>query len=176
MPMILPGVGLREWLLEVGLRRLRVASVAVLAAVRMSLLARGGVCWAVRWMALAGELGEDLDAGAGADAGGSGVEHGGGVGERADAAGGLDAGAGAGYAAKQGDVVGGGAAGGEAGGGFEEVGAGGEGEVGGAEFFFEGEQAGFEDDLDDGSGAVGELDDAADVLARRRRSRWAGRT
>ncbi len=48
--------------------------------------------------------------------------------------------------------------------GFEEVGSGGEGELRGAEFFFEGEEAGLEDDFDDGSGAVGELDDAADVL------------
>ena len=40
-----------------------------------------------------GQLGEDLDAGAGSDAVGAGVEHGGGVGERANAAGGFDAGA-----------------------------------------------------------------------------------
>ncbi len=114
---------------------------------------------------LAGEFGDDLDAGAGSDAGGSGVEHGGGVGEGADAAGGFDAGAGSGYSAEEGDVVGGGSAGGEAGAGLEEVGSGGEGDLGGAEFFFEGEEAGFEDDFDDGALGVGEFDDAADVLA-----------
>jgi hypothetical protein len=114
---------------------------------------------------LAGEFGDDLDAGAGSDAGGSGAEHGGGVGEGADAAGGFDAGALAGYAAKQGNVVGGGSAGGEAGAGFEEVGSGGESDLGGAEFFFEAEKAGFQDDFDDGAVGVGEFDDAADVLA-----------
>ncbi len=92
------------------------------------------------------------------------MEHGGGVGEGADASGGFDSCAGSGYSAEEGDVVGGGSAGGEAGGGLEEVGSGGEGELGGAEFFFEGEEAGFEDDFDDGSGAVGELDYSADVL------------
>jgi len=113
---------------------------------------------------VAGELGDDFDAGAGSDAGGSGVEHGGGVGEGADAAGGFDAGTVAGYAAEEGDVVGGGSAGGEAGAGFEEVGTGGESELGGAEFLFEGEEAGFEDDFDDGAFAVGDFDDSADVL------------
>ena len=93
------------------------------------------------------------------------MEHGGGIGERADAAGGFDACAVAGYAAEEGDVVGGGSAGGEAGAGFEEVGAGGESDLGGAEFFFEGEEAGFEDDFDDGAVGVGEFDYAADVLA-----------
>ncbi len=43
------------------------------------------------------------------------MEHGGGVGERADASGGFDAGTGSGHSAEQGDVVDGGAAGGEAG-------------------------------------------------------------
>jgi len=93
------------------------------------------------------------------------VEHGGGVGERADAAGGFDSGAVSGYAAKEGDVVGGRSAGGEAGAGFEEVGTGGERDLGGAEFLFEGEETGFEDDFDDGSVGVGEFDDASDVLA-----------
>ena len=111
------------------------------------------------------ELGDDFDAGAGSDAGGAGSEHGGGVGEGADAAGGFDPGAVAGYAAEEGDVVGGGSAGGEAGAGLEEVGSGAEGDLGGAELLFEGEEAGLEDDFDDGAGGVGELDDSADVLA-----------
>ena len=68
------------------------------------------------------------------------------------------------YSAEDGDVVNSGAAGGEAGAGLEEVGAGGESDLGGAELFFEGEEAGLEDDFDDGSGVVGELDDAADVV------------
>jgi hypothetical protein len=93
------------------------------------------------------------------------VEHGGGVGEVADAAGGFDAGAGSGYSAEEGDVVCGGSAGGEAGAGLEEVGSGGESDLGGAEFFFEGEEAGLEDDLDDGAVGVGEFDYASDVLA-----------
>jgi hypothetical protein len=92
------------------------------------------------------------------------VEHGGGVGEGADASGGFDAGTGSGYSAEESDVVGGGAAGGEAGAGLEEVGAGREGDLRGAEFFFEGEQTGFEDDFDDGALGVREVDDATDVL------------
>ena len=112
-----------------------------------------------------GEFGYDFDAGAGADAGGSGLEHGGGVGEGADATGGFDSCSAAGYTAEEGDVVCVGSAGREAGAGFEEVGAGGESDFGGAEFFFEGEEAGFEDDFDDGAGSVGEFDDAANVLA-----------
>jgi len=125
------------------------------------LVAGGGGGW---FRGVACQFGYDLDAGAGTDPGSTGVEHGGGVGEGANAAGGFDPGASAGYAAKQADVVGGGAAGGEAGAGFEEVGSGGEGELGGAEFLFEGEEAGFEDDLYDGSGGVGEFDDAVNVL------------
>ena len=78
---------------------------------------------------------------------------------------GFDAGAVTGYPAHQGDVVCGGPAGGEAGAGLEEVGSGGEGDLGGAQLFFKGEEAGLEDDFDDGSGGVGQLDDAADVLA-----------
>ena len=113
---------------------------------------------------MSGQLGENFDAGAGADAGGSGVEHGGGVGEGADAAGGFDAGAVSDCSAEEGDVVGGGSSGGEAGAGLDEVGSGGEGQLAGAEFFFEGEEAGFEDDFDDGSGAVGQLDYSTDVL------------
>jgi hypothetical protein len=121
-------------------------------------------CCRCRCGGLTGQFGEDFDAGAGADAGGAGVEHGGGVGEGADAAGGFDAGTMSGYSAEQGDVVRGGAAGGETGAGLEEVGSGGESDLGGAEFFFEGEEAGFEDDLDDGALGVGQFDDAADVL------------
>jgi hypothetical protein len=114
---------------------------------------------------VAGQLGDDLDAGAGADPGGSGLQHGGGVGEGANAARGLDAGTMARYAAEQSDVVGGGSSGGEAGAGFEEVGARAEREFGGAKFFFEGEKAGFEDNFDDGAVAVSEFDDATDILA-----------
>jgi hypothetical protein len=104
---------------------------------------------------LGGKFGEDFYAGAGAYAAGSGGEHGGSVGEGADASGGFDAGTGSGYSAEDGDVVYGGSAVGEAGAGFEEVGSCGESDFGGAEFFFEGEEAGFEDDFDDGSGVVG---------------------
>lgn len=93
------------------------------------------------------------------------MEHGGGIGEGADSARGLDAGAGARDRTQEGDVVGGGSSVGEAGGGFEEVRPGGESYFAGTEFFLEGEQAGFEDDLDDGTGGVGQFDDAADVLA-----------
>ena len=60
---------------------------------------------------------------------------------------------------------GGGAASREAGRSFEEVGAGGEGELGGSELFFKGEEAGFEDDFDDGASTVGDFDNTADVLA-----------
>src|ERR1700726_874886 len=88
---------------------------------------------------LAVEFGDDLDAGAGADAGGAGVEHGGGIGKRADAAGGLDAGAISSRSGQQGDVIDSGAAGGEAGAGLEEVGAGGQCELGGAKLLLEGE-------------------------------------
>ena len=65
-----------------------------------------------------------LDAGGGADAGGAGVQHCGGIGQGSDSAGGFYAGEGADYAAHQGDVVDGGPAGGEACGGFDEVCAG----------------------------------------------------
>ncbi len=93
------------------------------------------------------------------------MEHGGGVDERADAAGGFDAGTVASYSAEEGDVVCGGSTGGEAGAGLEEVSAGAERDLGGAEFFFEGEEAGLEDDFDDGAVGMGEFDYTADVLA-----------
>jgi hypothetical protein len=114
---------------------------------------------------VSGEFVDDFYAGAGSYARGSGAKHGGGVGEGADSAGGFDAGAGARYAAEQTNVVGGSAPGGEAGAGLEEVGAGGEGKLGGAKLLFEGEEAGFEDDFYDGAGGVGDLNDAVDVLA-----------
>ena len=37
----------------------------------------------------------------------------------------------------------------------------------GAEFLFKAEQAGFEDDFDDGAGPVGKLDDAANIMTDR---------
>ena len=111
------------------------------------------------------EFGDDLDASAGADARGACPEHRGGVGQGADAAGCFDSGSASGYAAQQGDVVCRSPAGGEAGAGLEEVGAGAEGELGGAELLFEGEEAGLEDDFYDSSGGVGEFDYTSDILA-----------
>ena len=72
---------------------------------------------------------------------------------------GLDAAARAGYAAHQGDIGGGCAAGGEAGGGLDEVGAGLDGDFGGAQLFFHGEQAGFEIDLEQSAVMMGHVDD-----------------
>ncbi len=113
---------------------------------------------------LACQFGEDLDACAGSDAVGSGMKHGGGVGQGADAAGGFDPGTISGNAAEDSDVVDGGSTVGEAGAGFEEVGSGGEGDLGGAEFFFKGKEAGLEDDFDDRSGGVGEFGYTVDVV------------
>ena len=48
--------------------------------------------------------------------------------------------------------------------GLEEVGAGGESDLGGAEFLLEGEEVGFEDDFYDGALGMGQFDDAANVL------------
>ena len=107
---------------------------------------------------------DDFDAGAGTDAGGSCPEHGGGVGEGPNASGSFDSSAGSGYAAKEADIIGGRTASGETGTRLEEVGSGREGKLGGAEFFFEVEEAGFEDDFYDGSGCVGELDYAVNFL------------
>ncbi len=45
----------------------------------------------------------------------------------------------------------------------------------GSELLLEGEEAGFEDDLYDGPGAVGQLDDSADVLLDGFVVRWFGR-
>ena len=87
----------------------------------------------------------------------------------------MTAGADAGYAAEDGDVVDGGSAIGEAGAGLEEVGSGVEGDIGGAEFFFEGEEAGLEDDFDDGSAVgMGELDYTKDISAGWLRNRLGG--
>jgi hypothetical protein len=113
---------------------------------------------------VAGEFGENFYAGAGSDAGGTGREHGGGVAKGADATGGFDSGSVAGYSTEDAYIVDGGSAVGEAGAGLEEVGPGGEGDVGGAELFLEAEEAGLEDDFDDGSRSVGEFDDAVDVV------------
>ena len=93
------------------------------------------------------------------------MEHGGGVGERANAAGGFDAGAVAGDCREASAMssavappvekpvlV------------LRKSAPAERASLGGAEFLFEGEQAGLEDDLDDGAVGVGEFDDAADVL------------
>ena len=144
------------------MKRIRLRASSVCRFDRFNLCCIGQLC--LFRGGFGGEFGEDFDAGGGADAGGPGVEHGTGVGEGADSAGGLDSGAGAGDRAHEGDVVDGGPAGGEASGGLDEVGPGGEGEFGGAELFLEGEQAGFEDDLDDGPVGVGEIDDGVDFV------------
>ncbi len=80
------------------------------------------------------------------------------LGQGADAAGGLDAAARAGHAAHQGHIGGGGAAGGKAGRGLDEVRAGLDGDLRSAQFFFHGEQAGFEIDLEQSAMMMGHAD------------------
>lgn len=123
-----------------------------------------GGCGALR-CDVAGEFGDDLHTGAGSDARGSGFEHCCGIGERANSSGGFYTGAGPGDAAKQSDVVSRCSSGGEAGRGFEEVGSGGESDLGSAEFLFKRKKAGLEYDFDNGPLCVGQFDYAADVLA-----------
>src|ERR1700733_11897743 len=106
---------------------------------------------------------KDSGAGAGADAGGSGLDHFLEVVERADAARGFYADVRAYYGAHESDVFDGGAGGAEAGAGFYEVGAGGGGETAGADFFFFGEKAGFDDYFADGVACVGGVANGADV-------------
>ena len=81
--------------------------------------------------------------------------------ERADAAGGLDLDVRRGVRAHQAQVVVGGAAGREAGRGLDEVGAGGLGQVAGADLLVVGQVGVLEDDLDDRAGRVGDVDDGA---------------
>src|SRR5580698_327225 len=105
-----------------------------------------------------GELCNDFDTGAGPDARSSSMKHCVCVGKRTYAARCLDSCAMSGDAAEQGDVVCGGSAGGEARAGLQEVCACGECKLRCAEFFFEGEKTGLEDDFDYGSFGVGDLD------------------
>ena len=106
---------------------------------------------------------EDADGGGGADAGGASGNHFAEVVEGADAAGGFDAHFTADDAAHELNVFGGGAGGGEAGGGLDEIGASFFRSDRGADFFFEGEERGLEDDFADGTAAMAGFDDAADV-------------
>src|ERR1039458_7980827 len=113
---------------------------------------------------LSSQFADDGDGGGGADAVGAGFEEGADLGEGADAAGGFDAGTGAGYAAEQGHVGRGCAGGGEAGGGLEEVGAGLDGDLGGAEFFSDCEQGGFKNHLEQGAVVMGDGGDGVDSV------------
>ena len=87
--------------------------------------------------------------------------------EGADAARGLDAAARARYTAQQCDVCGGRAGGGETGGGLDEVGAGLDGNFCRTQFFFHGEQIGFERDLEQSAVMVGHVDDGVNVSLHR---------
>jgi len=107
-------------------------------------------------MLFGAEFAEDGYGGGCTDAVGAGFEEGADVGKGADASGGFNAGACAGYTAKKGYVGWGCAAGGKAGGGFEEISAGMDSDFGGAELFFDGEQAGFENDLKDCAVVMGD--------------------
>ena len=83
--------------------------------------------------------------------------------ERADAAGGLDLDVRRGVGAHQAQVLVGRPARGEAGRGLDEVAAGRLGQAAGADLLVVGQVGVLEDDLDDGAGRVGDLDDGRDV-------------
>src|SRR5574340_208324 len=137
-----------------------------ISMVRSVLITLGGSRCGLRYcggcLVLLGAL-DDLDAGAGADARGSGLDHGLGILVGAHAARGFDAHFGTDHAAHQLHIVDGGAAGGEAGGGFDKIGLSLFGDQRGQHFFFVGEQRGLEDDLDQRTALVGGFDHAANV-------------
>ncbi len=100
-----------------------------------------------------------------ASASGAGLDHGLGVGQGADAAGGLDAEVGADGLAHEADVLDGCAAGGETGGGLHEVRAALDGEAARADLLLIGEQAALDDDLEVRAAGVGGVCHGGDVGA-----------
>ena len=111
---------------------------------------------------LSAQLAHDGNGGRGANTAGTGLKHGAYVGEGADSAGGFDAGAGTCDAAQESDIGGGCAGGGKAGGGLEKVSAGLDGDLSATKFFFDGEEAGFKDDLEDCAVVVGDVGGGVD--------------
>ena len=105
---------------------------------------------------LCAEFAEDGDRGRGADTVCAGFEHGADVGEGADAAGGFDSATRTSDTAQERNIGGCCAASGKSRRGFEKICAGLDGDLGGAKLFFDREQAGFEDDLEDGAVVMGD--------------------
>jgi len=128
---------------------------------------RAGLKTGVYQSQLGAEFGEDLGAGAGAYAGGAGLDHFLQVSEGADAAGSFYADVRPYYGAHEGDVFDSCARGAEAGAGFYEVGADGGGQAAGADFFFFGEQASFDNHFADCVGGVGGVANGADIRGDR---------
>ena len=113
---------------------------------------------------LSGSL-DDLDAGAGPDAIGAGVDHLPRVFVRLDSPGGLDPHVRAHHAAHQSHIRSGGPSRPEAGGGLHEVGTGGLGELARRDLLLVGQQSRLDDDLEEGSPGVTSPGDGRDVLS-----------